>query len=52
MKEKKIRNNRTWASLVVPWLRVLLPMQGTQVRSLVQEERLRCGVTKPLHHDC
>ena len=27
------------ASLVVQWLRILLPMQGTQVQSLVHEVR-------------
>ena len=28
-------------SLVVQWLRILLPTQGTQVRSLVQEDPTR-----------
>ena len=27
-----------WASLVVQWLRIHLPMQGTQVQSLVWED--------------
>ena len=27
-----------WTSLVAQWLRIYLPMQGTQVRSLVQED--------------
>ena len=27
-----------WASLVVQWLRIHLPMQGTQVQSLVRED--------------
>ena len=28
----------TWTSLVVQWLRIHLPMKGTQVQSLVQED--------------
>ena len=31
-------------SLVVQWLRICLPMQGTQVRSLVQELRFHLPV--------
>ena len=38
-------------SLVVQWLRIHLPMQGTQVRSLVQEDPTCCGATKPVHHN-
>ena len=38
-------------SLVAQWLRIHLPMQGTQVRALVQEDPTCCGATKPLHHD-
>ena len=30
--------NPVWASLVVQWLRVFLPMQGTWLQSLVQED--------------
>ena len=37
--------NRT--SLVVQWLRICLPMQGTQVQSLVQEDSTCCQATKP-----
>ena len=29
---------RTWTSLVIEWLRICLPMQGTLVQSLVQED--------------
>ena len=32
---------------MVQWLRTHLPMQGTQVRSLVQEDSACCGATKP-----
>ena len=34
-------------SLVVHWLRILLPMQGTRVLSLVWEEPTRRERTKP-----
>ena len=40
---------RTWAFLVVQWLRVLLLMQKIRVQSLVQEEPT-CHGTKPVHH--
>ena len=40
-----------WASLVPQWLRIRLPMQGTQVRALVQEDAICRSVTKPVHHN-
>ena len=39
------------AFLVAQWLRVLLPMQGTQVRFLVWEDPTCCRATKPMHHN-
>ena len=39
------------ASLVVQWLRIRLPMQGTQVRALVWEDPTCHGATKPVHHN-
>ena len=45
-----IKNN-FWASLVAQWLRVRLPMQGTQVRSLVREGPTCRGATEPVHHN-
>ena len=39
------------ASLVVQWLGVRLPMQGTRVRALVQEDPTCRGETKPMHHN-
>ena len=39
------------ASLVVQWLRIRLPMQGTQVQSLVWEDPTCRGATKPMHHN-
>ena len=37
-----------WTSLVVQWLRIHLPMQGTQVQSLVWEDSTCRGTTKPV----
>ena len=39
------------ASLVAQWLRILLPMQGTQVRALVLDDPTCCGATKSMHHN-
>ena len=39
------------ASLVVQWLRICLPLQGTQVQSLIGEEPRRCGTAEPVHHN-
>ena len=36
--EKIFLKNQSGASLVVQWLRVCLPMQGTQVQALVWED--------------
>ena len=38
-------------SLVVQWLRIHLPMQGTQVQSPVQEDPTGHEATKPIHHN-
>ena len=40
------------ASLVAQWLRICLPMQGTQVRALVREDPTCCGAAKPMCHNC
>ena len=40
-----------WTSLVAQWLRIHLPMQGTQVRSLVWEDPTCSGATKPMCHN-
>ena len=39
------------ASLVVQWLRIRLPVQGTQVQALVQGDPTCCGATEPVHHN-
>ena len=38
-------------SLVVQWLRIHLPMQGTWVGALVQEDPTCHGATKPMSHN-
>ena len=39
------------ASLVEQCLRICLPMHGTRVWALVQEDPTCCGATKPVHHN-
>ena len=39
------------ASLVVQWLGVRLPMQGTRVRALVQEDPTCHRATRPVRHN-
>ena len=46
----KSRYGMTQASWVVQWLRIHLPMQGTWVQSLVQEDPTYHGAVKPVHH--
>ena len=36
---------------MVQWLRIHLPMQGTQVQSQVQEDPTCHGAAKPMHHN-
>ena len=38
-------------SLVAQWLRIHLPVQGTQIRALVWEDPTRHGATKPMCHN-
>ena len=38
-------------SLVVQWLRIRLPMQGTRVWALVREDPTCCRATKPVRHN-
>jgi len=40
----------TWKAMT-QWLRICLPMQEMQVPSLVQEDPICGGATKPMHHD-
>ena len=41
----------TGTSLVAQWLRICLPVQGTQVRALVQEDPACRGATKLVCHN-
>ena len=47
----EMKNSLEGTSLVVQWLRICLPMQGTRVRALVQEDPTCRGATKPVCHD-
>ena len=47
--KKKLKSRGT--SLEAEWLRIRLPMQGTWVWSLVQEDPTCRGATKPVHHN-
>ena len=46
-----IQKESCGASLVVQWLRVCLPMQGTRVRALVWEDPICRRATGPLSHN-
>ena len=46
---KKIKT--VWTSLMVQWLRIRLPIQGTRVRSLVREDPTCRGATKHASHN-
>ena len=46
-----IKTHIRGAFLVAQQLRICLPMQGTRVRALVQEDPTCCGATKPVHHN-
>ena len=45
-----LKNGDHWASLVVQWLGIRLPIQGTRVRALVREDPTCCRAMKPVHH--
>ena len=45
------RKHISGASLVVQWLRIRLPMQGTRVRALVREDPTCCGAARPVRHN-
>ena len=51
MKEKRRKSPCPGASLVVQWLRICLPMQGTRVRALVWEDPTCHGATRPVSHN-
>ena len=49
--ENANQNYNERAALVVQWLRICLPMQGTRVQALVQEDPTCRGATKPGCHN-
>ena len=51
IKNKIFKNMILGTSVVAQWLRIYLPMQGTWVRALVQEDPTCYGATKPVHHN-
>ena len=51
IKVVQIKTRYHGTSLVVQWLRIRLPMQGTQVRALVRKDPTCCGATKPGRHN-
>ena len=46
-----VRSYYSWTSLVVQWIGIHLPMQGTRVWSLVQEDSTCHGAAEPVHHN-
>ena len=50
-KVNEIETKKIGTFLVAQWLRILLPMQWTGVRSPVQEDPTCHGATKPMHHN-
>ena len=51
IREMQIKSTMRGASLVVQWLRICLPMQGTRVRALVWEDPTCRGATRPVSHN-
>ena len=49
--ESQLWKGHGGASLVAQWLRIRLPMQGTQVQALVWEDPTCHGTTKPVRHN-
>ena len=49
--EMQIKTTMRGTSLVAQWLRIHLPMQGTWVRALVQEDPTCRRATKPVRHN-
>ena len=49
--DSDVRKEGDGASLVAQWLRIRLPIQGTRVQALVQEDPTCHGATKPVRHN-
>ena len=48
---RHIKERGRGASLVAQWLRILLPMQGTQLRALLREDRTCHRANQPVRHN-
>ena len=48
---QKKKKKSPWTLLVTQWIRICLPMQGTQVWSLVQEDSTCCRAGKPIRQN-
>ena len=46
-----VTNIASWTTLVVQWRVICLPVQGTWVESLVQEDSTCCEASKPICHN-
>ena len=51
LEKSQNKNDMLGTSLVVQWLRIRLPMQGTRVQALVREDPTCRGATKPVRHN-
>ena len=49
---QKVHTTILGTSSVVQQIRIHMPVQGTRVRSLVEEDSTRCGAAQPVHHSC
>ena len=47
----KVKETVVQTSLVIQWLRICLPVQGTWIQSLAQEDSTCLGATKPMCHN-
>ena len=46
-----LQRYHTRTSLMVQWLRICMPRQGTHIQPLVQEDPMFYGATKPMYHN-
>jgi len=51
LNDELVKNKTTKTSLVVQWLKILLPMQGTWVQSPVWEDSTCCRASKSVCHN-
>ena len=49
--KERVKKSHLGTSLVAQWLRIRLPMQGTRVQALVQEDPTCRKATKPMLHN-